>query len=532
MKKLVSLFIALVLALGCVVPAFADMDGPFFLNYEAVIINPNGAEFSRWFNSKQEEITIPSGTVVMVTGEYEDKGQTEAFCTYGQYSGTVLLSDIAKLNEKVGPEKAYKLKTPQTRICVNEKGAPIRKGPSESYDEIGRIPYKTKLKIDYVVNSGGADDGFGPDYSWSYITYNGVTGWVDTMQMYQNYDFVTSVDDNLVYTGEVLTLEDVRLTAKPDRVDEYNDNYYISGKIPKNTTLYFEYLYNGIKDNYAFVEYNGAKGWLYLDECLGYTQDFISSTVVGKRGCVIAMDKSGVKLYTEPLGKGSFTGKTLPYNEIAVFDMMAENSYETGEYDCIFEETFRVTVDGVTGWVTTIDTSPSLAFNVGWHGGLAEFIAKREIFVYSEPNVSSEIIATIQNGGKYFEIFYSYGSDFDYVKYGKTTGWVCTDPDDYDYDWTHEAKFSSVDEFVNCIQSASEEITVSVEETTDEMYYGEFTVEETLAGEVSPDDEGSEQSPAKSMKKWVFVCIALAVVIAAGAVFEVVRLNKKKENRA
>lgn len=77
MKKIMAVFSAFIICLTFGVNAFADVLGPSFDTYEVVVTNPDGAS-----DYDDKEKTVPCGTILTVTGEFNQAEGTVLYCSY------------------------------------------------------------------------------------------------------------------------------------------------------------------------------------------------------------------------------------------------------------------------------------------------------------------------------------------------------------------------------------------------------------------------------------------------------------------
>ena len=183
MKKLFAILATAVIFMTAAIPAFADMDSPMFTAYEAYVVKEGGTPLYRFDWDYETDITtveetdtvIPKGEKVTVTGEYLCNGAYYGNVDYNDKYGYVLLTDVSNEQPKYGSENAHKLEEPETVVVINPDGVYLRSGPSMTYDVVSKkIEFGTVLTYE-LVN----DEYF---HSWAYITYNGESGWLYTVQ--------------------------------------------------------------------------------------------------------------------------------------------------------------------------------------------------------------------------------------------------------------------------------------------------------------------------------------------------------------
>ena len=143
MRRIVSLILALCLALLLTVPAFADGRGPAFTDYDVVCTKDTLYYRENWDKDGEMEQagSIPAGTTLTVSYEYELDG-----VTYGNVRldtgededanwGYIRVSDVEMKNDKVLPQRAQKLARTYS-VRVIGKGVTMYTGPNTKYSKI------------------------------------------------------------------------------------------------------------------------------------------------------------------------------------------------------------------------------------------------------------------------------------------------------------------------------------------------------------------------------------------------------------
>ena len=437
MKKLFAILAAAVIFMTVAIPAFADMDSPMFTAYEAYVVKEGGTPLYRFDWDYETDITtveetdtvIPKGEKVTVTGEYLCNGAYYGNVDYNDKYGYVLLTDVSNEQPKYGSENAHKLEEPETVVVINPDGVYLRSGPSMTYDVVSKkIEFGTVLTYE-LVN----DDYF---HSWAYITYNGESGWLYTVQygfdnVYNCASLVSETKgDDYYATGKVMTIDDgLQLTETPDESSKK-----ISDKIPAGTALTYEWFFEFAKSVAVYTEYNGVKGWLIADEAWDTT-----AAIETDREAIVISSEEKTYLYDSPNGKKTdnyvLNGDILQYSYIAT-----KPDYET-EDDFSFTDWYMVTANGKTGWISSADDGVLISYIDVHPEGTAYLF--EEMPVYSEAGkttdkpvfyvpADAEVLCI-----KSFEI-YDYDNDNDndnvtkdeswyYIDFNGKTGWICDD---------------------------------------------------------------------------------------------------------
>lgn len=155
--------------------------------FDAYISNEAGAYA---FDSNNETINIPYNTQIkLVTDTYKTDTSIIEYNGVSNYS--IKNSDIKLVNDTFEKEEGYKLESSQKFTMPAD--SKMYKGPSDIFfDELGVvIPTNTEIEyeyIDVITNNSGTE-------KFVYTTYNGVSGWVFTSTIQEDY-----MEDEVVLT--------------------------------------------------------------------------------------------------------------------------------------------------------------------------------------------------------------------------------------------------------------------------------------------------------------------------------------------
>lgn len=297
MKKVLS-FILMLLVFPLV--ALADMPAPSIIDYEAEIINPDGAiiydykEITKYkYGYVDSGKKLDYGTKVKAIYEgQEDTVEVEI----GDDWYTLKIKDIAPLNKEYKINKSKLIK--HSGIIL--KNQEIRKGPSNGYESTG---VSVKAGDNLTIYELPDDESM---MVWVYVEYKGTNGYICMLKASVAYDYF---NDNMM-TGTELELEDV------------NGN---KSTIPANTVIKGGYHVDGWSHAY-YVEYDGEKGLIDRHE-------------VGSKFADYKVIKEA-KVYKEASNKSKIVGTVKPGTVI-------EDSYIIGDYPPT-----RLYYDGeVKGWL-------------------------------------------------------------------------------------------------------------------------------------------------------------------------------------
>lgn len=533
MKRIIAVFISAVLALCACVPAFADMDGPAFTNFDVVVTNILGTYM---FDYGLDGVNgfLPKDTVVTINGEYEIEGEEYYSIKYNDKYGYIKVSDTALTEEVYAPEKGYKLEE-ETKSIVISKGLYMYKGPSEKFENMGvEIPVGTVLTYQYANAEYNAP--------WAYVTYNGVSGWVYVYEYGEAYYCATPFEDDSIYSGDLyVVLEGVRLTDIPENpeYEQYRSEEektgvkYVSKEIPVGTRLEFaDYYYKNAKSIWVYTEYNGVKGWVETDT--DGNGGLYNNTAIGMDGSYYVWQKDGVPVYgkagdtsSEVIGKlekGEFVQTKYAAHNIEVLDVDDNpNDSMYNETMIVHKSWYGIEFDGEIGWIYSnfTDKDEGYVSLRQWNFGPTNTVNK-EVVLYSEMDKNSEVIATVPASSVVIAIAET--EDYVLVDYDGKTGYLAVgslvekDWEEYESDnYSFEDYFSG---------TKAEETTLP-EATTATQVAEEITESQSDAETTAATEETKSEgfTPAQI----AIFCGAAAVVIALTAAVTIVLVNKKKK---
>ena len=285
-----------------------------------------------------EKSVIPYGTEFTVMYEYYPQKLDELYVTgAGIYDGFFMipLKDITPVKEEFDifeeGNQVSKAEVPIECKILNPDGVQMYTGPAHVYKNMNiTIPFGTELTYSYDAAN-----------TWIYVTYQGQGGWICVLEgnvgnykeekiitgkLCKIYDFAGKVIGNIpgnimvenyyqtddwsrrVYityngiTGFVDAWYDVGTYHKLEyeawsadteqHIFEYADiNSKIIGSIPKGTE-FREYYYAGHNMGYMYVTYNGISGWItewneeeYRDDYTGTEENndnTITNTIINE----------------------------------------------------------------------------------------------------------------------------------------------------------------------------------------------------------------------------------------------------------
>lgn len=339
MKKIIKLFLLFILLIPISVKA--DMGAPEIMGYYVTPKSMDGANYYDGNPSEKNVAgTIMYGDKVQVIYESSYSGELIGTIEIGNDSYDIYLKDYITVSEYYKPSinDSYTEKVNFTGKVLDQKGLKMYKGPSEAYESYDfTIPFGTEIKVEYrnmsiwlygeyngtkgwfmfyegsfgihekstkeplliaakvdikeSLSSDAKTLGTIPalesleeyyildPWAWSYyVTYNGVTGYIDSektldyvSEEYKTEKNIVGKDVTVYETAEenakkVGTLKALKVFYIPGSVGNHSDYYYIEcddlkGFIPNDyEDLYFipesdEYYYDLLEGKITYEEY-------------------------------------------------------------------------------------------------------------------------------------------------------------------------------------------------------------------------------------------------------------------------------------
>ena len=275
MKRLFIILIAALAVIGVAVTAYADMGSPVTMEFDAVTNRDVTAYENEWTETGtvlKPVGNLKSGTKVRVDGVYDTvNGKRYVSIQFGDKDDTdgsgiffIEADSVNSVNDVIGKEKAGTYNDPFKIIVLSKKGIPIKSGPAEAFKTIGTIPKDTIVECTAGVLIGD-DNGYSSDV-YSYISYNGTTGWIYTENNGGSRDFamIPVEDPEFDYQfSTIVTKVPIKLYSEP-----FNEGYATVQRVPANTELkvkyYIEDRYRDLSDDFYstyYCEYKGRGGW-------------------------------------------------------------------------------------------------------------------------------------------------------------------------------------------------------------------------------------------------------------------------------
>lgn len=450
---------------------FADVSVPEIKEYEVVVVNPDGVNLE---NQQGRKINIPCDTKLTVYYEFYDKetGITYGSVEYQGVYGDINLKDVKLLSKKLTKKDARKLSKAEERYVIDDD-VYLYNGPSRIYGKVDgekKIPVGEKVTYEYYIEA------------WSYVEYDGVSGWIYTNSPSEENSLAMIAPEN---NNKVLLTKNVKkLYVNPKREETVNVN------IPKGTELEYQYSYMALRSQYVYVEYKDTKGWIFIDEEIDAEPDALIECECYK-GMVLE-DK--INIYSDFLDKKSKTDKTLTKGEkVSVIYQYYSDGLEVWYY---------VKNDNKKGWIYT-ERNDDFKFQIAF--GIAyEYKVNEDVKVYEYPDLESKLVGEFKKGDLVdgFYEYQEYTGEHDkwrYVKNDKVEGWV------------NNKAISLTD------KEGKELCAVS---NKNELVPKEEKKEE-------PEEPKEKQHMSTMMK--AIICVVGAMVLALVVIVTIVLINKKSK---
>ncbi len=537
MKKAISVFLALVMCAALALPAFADAVGPFMEEITAYVNKKGGAKLYNYGEPDDEEgewDLIPDGTKIpdktkltLLWPEVEDD-DTYYYVDYGEEGGYVRASDLSMDLKPVEPKEENRYDPPRHFVVLNADGAKLYAGPGISYEELTVLPEGTEIEAEYA---DGYDDG--SVSTWSYTTFDGVSGWVHTGQDGFSEDFGIPVG---YYEYAQSPLGEIYVRTGMNYYDKmwWWDDDEPAGEIPADTELSFDRYYRHQGETIVPVNYDGSQVWIRLEDAYFLQESYMSAI----DGYLINYGEPA--LYEDDnLQPGDRTDKEMPVNEIIPYDWAFRDvlgDYDKDDeeyYDSPYEDYYRVLLDGEYYWVRYGSEigEEVCTFNGSYIEAAPEGVS---VTVYAEPDDTSEELAVI-NPEEQYTCLFSYDKNDYYedengeVDYDPLANWYYVDFDGV-RGWIHygeeeypaylPALTAPVVTFGEAAETAS-----ATDDGNDNSEGGGF-----LSNLFGKKDGGDGSLEPESPRKTIGGSIAFAAVAVVLAIFGISRARKKKED--
>ena len=551
MKKVITMFLAIVLVCILGVPSFAYRDEPTCSEYE--VICPKKVDY---FNIDSGTDTIkkagsfPVGTELTVW--YENNIDGVAYAAVETEDSEkypfiyVKLSDVRLKNESYPSENGTRLENPYRVVVIASGGIEMRKGPSKIYSAVTTIPKNAEIDIQI-----GNAPYIGADASWAYVTYRQYSGWiyiyesdiengVAEIPLEESKAKIWALKDNInMYNG--ISNANLKTAMSAEFVAELEKEYKednerlkvifegssdkIVGTLQKGKQYAYQYSHLCDYGVWYYVTAGLRSGWVFMayDEISNIAVD----TDADHHNFRKAFRSFTLKLYDFPDQDATFSTVTVPKD--TVFNPLY---FAQGEVTCFFYET----IGGKSGWwaedeavsdntvyaVQAFSERDNLTNYMGQDGGTP---------IYSDAIKRDKQIGTIPAKAQP-EILYSGSYEIPhnidepdeqvqivYVRYQGLSGWVLRD----DLFCPRE----------DAEEPTAEETTEYIDETDwdlDEEYMQEYFDND----EPTPEEEASDEDGlAKNMygRRLTSVQIVLLCVGTVAALALTVTLVVRKKRR-
>lgn len=132
------------------------------------------------------------------------------------------------------------------------------------YSTFGDVSSKTDEVIKAGTNVTSIYSYREGDYYWNKVKYDNKEAWLAIETPEEDYDAVISIAYGYSYISVYRTRKEAPL------YEDISESSKVLGTIPQDTKLEIIYSYYDDRTNWAYVEYNGVKGWVNSNTYLSY----------------------------------------------------------------------------------------------------------------------------------------------------------------------------------------------------------------------------------------------------------------------
>lgn len=264
------------------------------------------------------------------------------------------------------------------------------------------------------------------------VEYGGIYLYLDTANVHLNGEFIYPTEEDKYYQAINV------IVIKPDGTTLHNGPSHAYDKsvtVPYGATFTTEYA----TDEWAYVEYNGTKGWLYYYQ---YENGYTCADILEKTNKLMVV-QNGTNIFETPDTKSKVMAADIPYGTVLTY------KYAYSLFKGIMA---YVEYNGIKGWV---ETSSSFAKGAAAHyDKLITIKDKAGIEIYDKAFDTSNVIGHIPYNTLLkadFSICNEYDEEplnWDYIEYEGKKGWIATDYDQTICTWNtlsiYKAKSESV----------------------------------------------------------------------------------------
>lgn len=478
MKKQLKKLLILIISIFTI-PIIAKADMGFVLpstyHYEVIITNPNGAYIYDWDGKKTAE-KIPYDTKITI--DYEETINGELYIEIDGSGGMIKFSDTKLYSTEIDFSKLDK-NTAQIQYYTIED-TQLYKGPSTVYGKIENITIPANTTLDYEYETGNSQT------QWIYTEYNGIKGWVYTLAFndLEVYNIKCTVAVKSPGTLLVFGDQDVfdnkgNIIGKVKNFEEYKYIYYrLSGSIEKE----------------CYIKSDKIEGWIKLSNNLIVTK----GASIYDENTYLTMQKEGIELFEDYGLEKKVNDLKIPYGtEYNTFYCISTGTPhgDSFGYDNIVT-TCQVEYNNKKYWINE-------DFNELIYTYEFTITTKEEFQMYKYIDDTESLNVTIPSDVNLATKWKTYSKDEEngywyYVEYENQKGWI--------YINTENSDTVVEDNQVNSTEEVETEYI-----TTDAI-------------------EGTEDD-SLTPKQTAYIAIGTAALLAVGALFTILLINKNKKNK-
>ena len=175
MKKIFKMFILIIILFPFVVSA--DMGAPVIPEYEGIVIKEGGSDYyDITYNNAKYSIkkvgTLKKDSKIKVI--YEENFDNTVYLAYNDEKYNlfyVKASDVIPANDELSYTDSHVGKLDEASSFYVYSDVEVKKGPSYSYETVGKLKKGTKGKYQYTID----------DSIYIYVDIDGVKGWIGAL---------------------------------------------------------------------------------------------------------------------------------------------------------------------------------------------------------------------------------------------------------------------------------------------------------------------------------------------------------------
>ena len=483
-KQLKKLLILIISIFTIPIIAKADMGTPILESYEVIVTNTKGAIVYDTDGKKTGDI-IPYDTKLKAS--YEHKIGNKIYIDFYtpeetglDIDGIILLSDIQVFNPEIDFSKFPK-STKQIKFYTIAE-TDLYKGPASAYGKVENVKIPAETRIDYTYEFRAEDY----ELLWIYTEYNGTKGWVYV------HSYVSLTPHAIECTVARKSSGKILITSDRNIIDNSGN---VIGKVKKSEEYEYTYITNREpKAPSYYIKKDNIEGWVSGDNNGLYTEGISEETEIR----YLALEKDGMAIFEDSALTKKVEKTTIPYGtEITTtYCIDTHQDSEDEDYEIIISEICEIKYNNKNYWAL-IDDETSIKVAVVSDSRITTQ-DETEMYKnhYDDEALKIKIPADISLEPKW-ESFKEDedGGNWYYVEYENQKGWIYIAQD-------------------------------NVEEPNDDV-----NSEDQNANEENEKVKEETEEKTLTPKQTAYIAIGTAALLAVGALFTILLINKNKKNK-